>query len=537
MISEQAVIDPTKVAIYIRWSTEDQGEGTTLEVQSETCRAYLTSQGWVVNPELVFIDDGYSGGSLERPAMARLRAAVSSGEVQCVVVYKLDRLSRSVVDTVNLVCREWDGRCSIKSAREPIDTTTQAGKMFFYTLVNYAEWERSVIKERTFSGKLRRAQEGRNPGFRPPYGYLPGEGGAFVVVPEEAAVVGRIYRDYLAGMGIRQIVAQLNREGVPPRAAKMWGQSTVQRILANPAYMGQLEYGRRRQVGPSRVKRQAVVVVESSKIPALVTRADWEAVQALKGTRPGFGRGQGSGRASVSGSLLTGLLKCRCGHGFTGKSMSHPYHYYRCIGVQMKSSAYCDCGGIRQNLLDNLVVASLRKLYGGDEAKQRLVRQATVQFERQLAEARGSLRSLAAELERLAGEEQRLKRMLRSGELTVAEYRELKADLEQEGAGLRQAEAKARAVEQRALAGLGGQGRLLESLQQVDEWDRLPHLSRKQLLRQFIQEIRAYRALRSETVECHIVWRWDSAAAGEPSVPLAETVVAAAHVGGRRPPV
>ncbi|HWI66569.1 MAG TPA: recombinase family protein, partial [Symbiobacteriaceae bacterium] len=94
MISEQTVVDPTKVAIYIRWSTEDQGEGTTLEVQSETCRAYLVSQGWAVNPELIFIDDGYSGGSIERPAMARLRSAVAAGEVHCVVVYKLDRLSR-----------------------------------------------------------------------------------------------------------------------------------------------------------------------------------------------------------------------------------------------------------------------------------------------------------------------------------------------------------------------------------------------------------------------------------------------------------
>jgi site-specific DNA recombinase len=519
MISEQQAVDPTKVAIYIRWSTEDQSEGTTLEVQSQTCRAYLLSQGWAVNDDLLFIDDGYSGGTLERPAMTRLRQTVDRAEVDCVVVYKLDRLSRSVVDTVNLVCREWEGKCSIKSAREPIDTTTHAGKMFFYTLVNYAEWERSVIRERTFSGKMRRAQEGRNPGFKPPYGYLPGEAGAFALVDGEAAIVRRIYRQYLSGMGIRQIVTGLNKEGIRPREARAWGQSTVQRILANPAYTGRLEYGRRRQVGQSRVKKRAVVAVDSKLIPPIISREDWDAVQTLKETRPGFGRGQGSGRAAVSRSLLTGLLKCRCGHGFAGKSMSHPYTYYRCLGAHMKSSVYCDCGGIRQDLLDHLVVASLRQLYGGEEAKRRLVRQATAQFERQLVEAKAGLRSLSDDRERLDSEEQRLKRMLRAGELTVPEYREVKADLEQEGADLRQREAKLQLMEKQALAGLNGQQRLLESLRQVDEWDRLDHISQKQVLRQFIQEIRAFRAQRSETVECHIVWRWDTERAGEPPIP------------------
>ncbi|HWI51003.1 MAG TPA: recombinase family protein, partial [Symbiobacteriaceae bacterium] len=392
---------------------------------------------------------------------------------------------------------------------------------------NYAEWERSVIKERTFSGKLRRAHEGRNPGFKPPYGYVAGEGGAFALVEAEAVVVQRIYREYLSGSGIRQIVTRLNKEGIPPREARMWGQSTVQRILANPAYMGRLEYGRRRQVGSSRVKKKAVVAVDSALIPVIVSRADWEAVQALKESRPGFGRGQGSGRAAVSASLLTGVLKCgKCGHSFAGRSQSHPYHYYRCMGVHMKSSAYCDCGGIRQDLLDDLVVASLRQLYGGEEAKERLIRQATAHFERQLVEARGSLRGVAAEVERLATEEQRLKRMLRAGELTVVEYRELKADLEQEGAEFRASEDRLRSSEQQALAGLSGQERLRESLAQVDEWDRLPHLSRKQLLGQFIQEIRAYRAMRSETVECHIVWRWDSQRAGAPPIPTEQFVVA-----------
>ncbi|HWI53053.1 MAG TPA: recombinase family protein, partial [Symbiobacteriaceae bacterium] len=160
-----------QVAIYIRWSTEDQGEGTTLDVQMEACQAFILSQGWSVAPERIYIDDGISGGTLERPALSRLRSAISQGFVDCVVVYKLDRLSRSVVDMVRLVLDEWEGHCCIKSAREPIDTLTQTGRLFFYQLMSFAEWERSVIRERTFAGKLRRAQEGKNPGITAAYGY------------------------------------------------------------------------------------------------------------------------------------------------------------------------------------------------------------------------------------------------------------------------------------------------------------------------------------------------------------------------------
>jgi len=520
MISDQAVIDPAKVAIYIRWSTEDQSDGTTLEVQTETCSAYLVSQGWSVNPDLVFIDDGYSGGSIERPAMTRLRQLVAQGEVDCVVVYKLDRLSRSVVDTVNLVCREWENRCCIKSAREPIDTTSHAGKMFFYTLVNYAEWERSVIKERTYSGKLRRAQEGKNPGMRPAFGYGLNDNGTFRVITDEAAIVERIYREYLSGKGVRVILQGLNKDGIKPRSSAAWGQSTVSRILSNPIYVGRISWGRRRTVGNHRIKHEALVVTQSSLVPAIVSVEDWESVQSVKLTRPGFGRGQGSGRSNVSDSLLTGLLKCHCGHGYTGTATHGAYRYYRCQGVHTKGSHFCDSGSVRQEVIDDLVTSSLRELYAGSEAKDRLVAGMAKQWEHQLVEAQGSLLALEKELNRLETGQQRLKRLLRDGDITVAEYRELRVDHDREASDLQQAAERAMRVERQAQSGLRGQKRLLESLRQVDLWNRLGHLERKQLLRGFISEIRLYRHVKETTIQCHIVWRWDSATAGEPKDPM-----------------
>jgi site-specific DNA recombinase len=85
------MVDPYKVALYIRWSTDEQGDGTTLEVQKENCEHYVLSQGWQVNPDLIFIDDGWSGGNLNRPAMTRMRKMIQDGKIDCVVVYKLDR--------------------------------------------------------------------------------------------------------------------------------------------------------------------------------------------------------------------------------------------------------------------------------------------------------------------------------------------------------------------------------------------------------------------------------------------------------------
>ncbi|HWI66646.1 MAG TPA: recombinase family protein, partial [Symbiobacteriaceae bacterium] len=245
-------VDPGRVAVYIRWSTDEQTEGTTLAVQREACEHYVRAQGWQFRDDLVYVDDGYSGGSLDRPGLAALRRAVQEGRVTCVVVFKLDRLSRSVLDTVSLVLQEWEGLCYIKSTREPVDTTSPAGKMFFYMLASYAEWERSVIRERTMSGKVKRAQQGKNPGGIAPYGYVRGDRPGEVVVHEgEAGVVRRIFASYAAGHGLHQIAAALNREGVKPRRSTRWFPTTVAQMLANPMYLGVREYGRTTLVPPN----------------------------------------------------------------------------------------------------------------------------------------------------------------------------------------------------------------------------------------------------------------------------------------------
>lgn len=333
-------VDSERVAAYIRWSTDEQGEGTTLLVQREACEHYIRSQGWRWRPELVFIDDGYSGGSLERPGLCALRTAVQRGEVCCCVVYKLDRLSRSVLDVVTLVLKDWDGVCHVKSTREPIDTTSPAGKMFFYTLASFAEWERSVIRERTLAGKVRRAQQGKNPGFTYPYGYRPGaHTGEWAVAPTEAPVVRRIFAAFCQGHSPTSIAAILNRDGIRSRRGGPFSPSRVARILANPCYTGVLLYGRstvvpaaqRQRTGRARLYFHAPRYVQApGALPAIVTPEEFAVAQGLRAARSAV-----RGRRSLGPQfLLSGLARCRCSAPLRGQTDSRKgRRYYRCAGA------------------------------------------------------------------------------------------------------------------------------------------------------------------------------------------------------------
>jgi site-specific DNA recombinase len=515
-IIRQKAIDPSRVAIYIRWSTDDQGDGTTLDVQMEGCRHYILSQGWAYAEDLVFIDEGYSGGSLQRPAVQKLRTAVKAGRVDCVVVFKLDRLSRSVVDTVQLVLEEWDGLCHVKSAREPIDTTNHAGKMFFYMLVSYAEWERAVIKERTFSGKLKRAEEGKNPGFKPPYGYRLDAGvGVFAIEPAEAAVVKRIYDMYRRGSGMISITYKLNGEGIRFRDGKLWNESTVKKMLQNPLYCGDLQYGRRSR-NPNRGKRdgeefylqQEPSVVTRDAVPAIVSREEWLAVQATRHARTGAGQGQ-SGRAFSSRHLLTGIARCVCGAAITGyKGGGKTDYYYRCADNRKKGKEACACGYIRQALVDEIVLAKLQEEYGSKLIQERHANQARAEAQARMKAAQEGLVGAHKALAKLEEAEARIRRLFREQKLTLAEFREQRADMDQEGRQLREQVGQLERViaQTEATSAVRAQEEEIAGL--VEDIRNRPAEQQKQVLRQFVSSIRLFRRQGSHEVLCEMQWKW-----------------------------
>ncbi len=236
-----------------------------------------------------------------------------------------------------------------------------------------SEEERTCRKERALSGKLRRAQEGRNPGFRPPYGYqVDVGGGVFAVEPVEAVVVRQIYDLYRDGSGALAITYRLNQEGVQFRGGRSWSVSTVKKILENPLYCGDLQYGRLsrnpnwgKQEGESFYRHHEPQVVSRDAVPAIVPRAEWDAVQAIRASRPGVGGGA-SGRAVSSRHLLSGIARCLCGCTIIGyRGRGETEFYYRCSGQRRKGRQSCDCGYVRQEVVDEIVLRKVEEDLAG----------------------------------------------------------------------------------------------------------------------------------------------------------------------------
>lgn len=446
-------IDPFKVAIYVRWSTDEQGEGTTLQIQLERCKQFILSQGWTINEDLIFIDDGYSGSTLERPGMKKLRKTVEDGLIDCVVIFKLDRLSRSILDTVNLVLDELEGNvCYIKSVTEPFDTTQQIGRQILTMLAGFAEWERYNIKLRTFEGKIETVEKGRSPGITPPYGYVVGDKtGTFKTVEHEANIIRRIFREYRNGKGTRAICAMLNNEGVTFRSNKKnnhnnkWNTSTIAYMLSNPLYIGQLVYGKsqnnpkksKRENEPWRIKRaEEDVMVKDLTIDVItpiITVEEFDLVQKIKKSRNVFLTHETSGRKFSSPHLLSGLLRCKnCGYGLTarGKQKGDNYAYYVCRGNKMKGVGFCDAGAIRQDKLDVFTSEKLKQrfLNNQDSFFEGISEQDNIHLE----ELNGSLKIILDDLNRLENEFETIKIKLRRDNLDVNTFNMIKNDIDKE---------------------------------------------------------------------------------------------------------
>jgi site-specific DNA recombinase len=160
-----------RAVAYLRVSTEEQAsEGFSLVAQEERCKSFIKSQGWDLVKE-PYIDDGYSAKNLERPAIQQLINDLKNNEFDVIVVYRLDRLVRSVLDLHHLLQLFDKHQVAFKSVTEVFDTTTAMGRFFITLVAAMAQWERENLAERVLMGMERRALEGKRNGGNAPYGY------------------------------------------------------------------------------------------------------------------------------------------------------------------------------------------------------------------------------------------------------------------------------------------------------------------------------------------------------------------------------
>src|SRR6266852_982910 len=264
---------PLRCAIYTRKSTEDglNQPFNTLEAQREAAEAYIQSQrhaGWTVVTEH-YDDGGYTGGNLERPALQNLIVDMEAGRIDCVVVYKVDRLSRSLLDFARLMDVFERHEVSLVSVTQPLNTTVSLGRLTLNILLSFAQFEREIISERTRDKMAAARKKGKWMGGVPVLGYdvAPG-GGRLVVNREEGERVRAIFALYLQYRSFDQVLAAVQArswtnkrwtaETDTPHAGRPFTEANLERLLSNVLYIGQV-----RHEGKTYPGEQASIIEES----------------------------------------------------------------------------------------------------------------------------------------------------------------------------------------------------------------------------------------------------------------------------------
>jgi len=375
-------------AIYARVSSQQQAEAGTIASQVEALAERLGQEGLSVEPELRFIDDGYSGATLVRPGLERLRDVAATGAIDRLYVHCPDRLARKYAYQVLLV--DEFQRCGVELVflNHELGRTPEED-LLLQVQGMVAEYERAKILERSRRGKLHAARRGSvNVLAGAPYGYRyischQGGGEAqYQVILEQAKVVRQVFewvgRDRLS---IGEVCRRLDKQGVTTRTGKrFWNRSTIWAMLKNPAYKGMAAFGKARagklrprlrvQRGGSEQPRRACSTcgVPSDEwiyipVPAIVSEELFSAVGAQLAENRRRSR-QGKRGATY---LLQGLVVCtQCGYAYCGKPVSiaagkgkrRHYAYYRCTGTdayRFGGQRICSNRPVRTDLLEQAV--------------------------------------------------------------------------------------------------------------------------------------------------------------------------------------
>ena len=237
-----------RVVIYVRVSTQEQAtEGYSIGEQLERLRLYCQAHGWILVEE--YVDPGYSGANLDRPAISKLISDIGSGTFDTVLVYKLDRLSRSQKDTMHLIEDVFmANNIDFISMSENFDTSTPLGRAMIGILSVFAQLERDQIKERMGMGKEARAKEGKwQGGSTVPVGYeYDVSTGELIVNEYEAMQVREIFNLVLSGMPYKTIANKLTAKGYTYNAISghvgIWDANRIKYVLTNKLYIGYIRY-------------------------------------------------------------------------------------------------------------------------------------------------------------------------------------------------------------------------------------------------------------------------------------------------------
>jgi len=502
-------------AIYARVSSERQKEEGTIASQTALLLEYAKVHELSVPSEWIFEDEGYSGATLARPGLERLRDLAAEGQIEVVLIYAPDRLSRKYAYQVLLTeefCRHGVETVFLKSAAA--ETPEERLMLQFQGMI--AEYERAQIAERTRRGKRYRAKAGCvNVLCGAPYGYRyirksEHSQAYYDIVEAPAEVVRKIFAWYTQELlSIGAIARRLNEERIPTRSGRgLWERSTVWGMLRNPAYQGSACFGkteicaRQRMTRPLRQKGGYSRRCSSSRekersqwieiaVPALVSPATFASAQERLAQNK-----QRSLRNTQEPTLLQGLLVCeQCGYALyrtSTRTTRRQIKYYRCLGSDryrhLRGPA-CSCRPIRQDYLDDLVWQEVLRLLRTPQLIQaELERRRTESLNSSAVQQRQE--QVNRELTRLGQQMDKLLDAYQEGLIALADLRKRSPEIKKKLGALEQEQKnlKVRAVEDKRWIEVSNSmetflGRLNETAQTMTP------VERQKLLRLLVKQI------------------------------------------------
>lgn len=411
-----ATIDKKAVrcAIYTRKSNEDGLEQSfnSLHAQRAMCESYIASfanEGWTALPT-EYSDAGITGGTMERPGLQQLLADIEAGRMDVVVIYRLDRLSRSLRDFLNMMemfdCR----KVSFASVTERIDTTSSAGRLFLNMILSFAQFEREVAAERIRDKIATAKRKGKYVGGRPLLGYdVDREKMRLVVNPEEAKLVKHIFQRFCQVGSCMKVAHELNAAGHWMKAwnskkgramgGGTWLKTDVHNLLTNPRYIGLVVH-----------KGESF----KGEHEAIIDRETWDRVQTVLSKNRRYRANQ---TRKTTAAILKGILRCGCCDAAMSPTYTvrrgKRYHYYLCHAAAKDGHDSCEVKSVAAGQIEGAVFTYLKDIFADPEMVARTfraTRQQTaehrdaVQREKATAEKRlGDLRKAIGRLVRAVG--------------------------------------------------------------------------------------------------------------------------------------
>ncbi len=384
-----------RIAGYVRVSSVRQAtEGDSLVAQQNEIEHEIEARKrrglWEVESLELYVDAGKSAKDQNRPQLQRLKRDIAAGRIDVVICFKLDRITRSITDFVDLWRLFREHGVDVVSLRENFDTSTATGEAMVQLVIVFAQLERKMTAERTFSIMRDRVDRGVSNGLAP-MGYRHGADGRLEVDLDEAPIVRLIYDRFEHSGSAGAVVSELADRGIMQpkrttvsgkvRGGRPFQKQQVLRILRNPAYVGTIEWGeaRREKSHPS---------IISDEQFARVSRRLEETVRRRSNFRS----------SGIRTYTLSGLLRCSCGSHLVGASYpgrSNTYRYYVCTRQQHEGTgASCQAPRIPADDLERAVLKRLVDIGNRDEARQAIIDAAAIM----VTGRRGELDSQAADL-------------------------------------------------------------------------------------------------------------------------------------------